>query len=194
MAAAQSRFGERAVRRFVVSFTLGVQDVQNVLDLAERAASPDIPAALTGGFGPARPVLDIVPLFESADALISSGRILEDLLSDAAYRRHLRDRGDHQEVMLGYSDSNKESGFLAANWLLYQAQEQLSEVARRHDVRLTLFHGRGGAIGRGGGPTNRAILAQAPGSLDGRLKFTEQGEVIAAITRTRRSPVVISSR
>ena len=82
--------------------------------------------------------------------------------------------------MLGYSDSNKESGFLAANWLLYRAQEALVETARRHGLELTLFHGRGGAIGRGGGPTNRAILAQAPGSIDGRLRFTEQGEVIAA--------------
>jgi phosphoenolpyruvate carboxylase len=82
--------------------------------------------------------------------------------------------------MLGYSDSNKESGFLAASWMLYGAQERLVGSARRHGVELTLFHGRGGAIGRGGGPTNRAILAQAPGSIDGRLKFTEQGEVVAA--------------
>ena len=88
-------------------------------------------------------------------------------------------RGDAQEVMLGYSDSSKESGFLAANWLLYRAQESLVATARRHGVTLTLFHGRGGALGRGGGPANRAILAQAPGSVDGRLKFTEQGEVIA---------------
>ena len=82
--------------------------------------------------------------------------------------------------MLGYSDSNKESGFLAANRLLYRAQAALVETSRRHGLELTLFHGRGGAIGRGGGPTNRAILAQAPGSIDGRLRLTEQGEVIAA--------------
>src|SRR3954454_991700 len=82
--------------------------------------------------------------------------------------------------MLGYSDSSKESGFLAANWLLYQAQEALVATAARHGISLVLFHGRGGAIGRGGGPANRAILAQAPGSVAGRLKFTEQGEVIAA--------------
>ena len=82
--------------------------------------------------------------------------------------------------MLGYSDSSKESGFLAANWLLYRAQEALVATARRHGIALTLFHGRGGALGRGGGPANRAILAQAPGSVGGRLKFTEQGEVIAA--------------
>ncbi|HEY5629578.1 MAG TPA: phosphoenolpyruvate carboxylase, partial [Candidatus Limnocylindrales bacterium] len=89
-------------------------------------------------------------------------------------------RGDRQEVMLGYSDSSKESGFLAASWMLHRAQAQLVEVANRHGIELTLFHGRGGAIGRGGGPTNRAILSQAAGSIDGRLKMTEQGEVIAA--------------
>ena len=122
----------------------------------------------------------MVPLLESAEALEGAGALLEALLTDPGYRAHLRQRGDAQEVMLGYSDSSKESGFLAANWLLYRAQESLVAVARRHGVTLTLFHGRGGAIGRGGGPANRAILAQAPGSVDGRLKFTEQGEVIAA--------------
>ena len=81
--------------------------------------------------------------------------------------------------MLGYSDSNKESGYLAANWLIHRAQAALADVARRHDVELTLFHGRGGGIGRGGGPASRAVLGLAPGSLDGRLKLTEQGEIIA---------------
>jgi phosphoenolpyruvate carboxylase len=180
MAGAQARFGERAIRRFVISFTMGVEDVLNVLDLADLAASSSPPASMTGGLAPGRPALDVVPLLESADALVSGGRILDELLADPRYRRHLASRGDEQEVMLGYSDSNKESGFLAANWLLYRAQEQLSTVAQRHGVRLTLFHGRGGAIGRGGGPTNRAILAQAPGSINGRLKLTEQGEVVAA--------------
>ena len=95
------------------------------------------------------------------------------------YREHLASRGWRQEVMLGYSDSTKESGPLAAAWMLYRAQEQLVEVARRHEVRLTLFHGRGGAIGRGGGPMSRAILASPPGSIEGGLRLTEQGEVIA---------------
>jgi phosphoenolpyruvate carboxylase len=111
---------------------------------------------------------------------VSAGPILEALLADEAYRDHLATRDNRQEVMLGYSDSNKESGFLAATWMLHAAQGGLAEVARRHGVELTLFHGRGGAIGRGGGPTNRAILGQAPGSIDGRLKLTEQGEVVAA--------------
>jgi phosphoenolpyruvate carboxylase len=162
----QDRFGEAACHRFVVSFTAAPRDVLDVLDLAEAA-----------GLAPG--VLDVVPLLESREALGSAGELLTALLSDPNYRQHLRTRGDRQEVMLGYSDSNKESGFLAASWLLYRAQEQLVE-ASRGVVELTLFHGRGGAIGRGGGPANRAILAQAPGSIEGRLKLTEQGEVVAA--------------
>lgn len=163
----QARFGVEAARRYVVSFSGGVADVVAVLELAARAGDPP-------------PILDIVPLFESAAALEKSGAILDGLLTDPAYRAHLATRGDRQEVMLGYSDSNKESGYLAANWLLHGAQAALVDSARRHGVELTLFHGRGGAIGRGGGPTDRAILGQAPGSIDARLKVTEQGEVIAA--------------
>src|SRR4029079_18487952 len=126
------------------------------------------------------PPLDVVPLFESSEALTAAGDILDELFRDDGYRQHLRARGDRQEVMLGYSDSNKESGFLSAAWMLHGAQLALAEVAHRHGIELTLFHGRGGAIGRGGGPANRAILGSAPGSVDGRLKLTEQGEVIAA--------------
>ena len=166
----QARFGEAACRRVVVSFTASPSDVTDVLELA-RLAVPE---------GQATAAIDVVPLFESADALADAGPILEALLADPAYRAHLTTRGDRQEVMLGYSDSNKESGFLAAGWMLHGAQGQLAGVARRFGIELTLFHGRGGAIGRGGGPTNRAILGQAPGSIDGRLKLTEQGEVIAA--------------
>ncbi|HYN69326.1 MAG TPA: phosphoenolpyruvate carboxylase [Candidatus Eisenbacteria bacterium] len=169
--AIQVRYGEPACHRVVVSFTASPADAIDVLELA-RLASPGAPEAVAA--------LDVVPLFESADALTSAGQILDALLSDPGYRDHLHARRDRQEVMLGYSDSNKESGFLAAAWMLHQAQAALSEVARRRGIELTLFHGRGGAIGRGGGPTNRAILGQAPGSIDGRLKLTEQGEVIAA--------------
>jgi phosphoenolpyruvate carboxylase len=179
----QARFGEEACRRYVISFTTSPDDVANVLELARRAAEVEPfgrPTPALGDLPPGLPVLDVVPLLESAEALGGAAALLDALLSDPAYRAHLRSRGDAQEVMLGYSDSSKESGFLAANWLLYRAQEALVGVARRHGVRLTLFHGRGGALGRGGGPANRAILAQAPGSVDGRLKFTEQGEVITA--------------
>ena len=164
---AQARFGEAAAHRYVVSFTASPRDVTDVLDLARFAGEPI-------------PTLDVVPLFESADALEAAGPILEALLLQAGYRDHLDARGNRQEVMLGYSDSNKESGFLAASWMLHRAQGDLADTARRLGVELTLFHGRGGAIGRGGGPTNRAILGQAPRSVDGRLKLTEQGEVVAA--------------
>lgn len=169
IAAIQARFGTDACHRYVVSFTARASDATDVLELARRGSGAEAP-----------PSLDIVPLFESADALEAAGRILDQLLSDRTYRRHLQARADRQEVMLGYSDSNKESGFLAANWLLHQAQVALVGVCRGQGVELTLFHGRGGALGRGGGPSGRAIRGQAPGSIAGRLKLTEQGEVIAA--------------
>jgi phosphoenolpyruvate carboxylase len=180
IADAQRRFGPAAAGRYVVSFTRSARDLRAVLALARLAGAASPPASETGGFAPASPILDVVPLFESADALEGCAGILDALLADPSYRAHLADRGNRQEVMLGYSDSNKESGFLAANRLLYRAQEALVAAARRHGLELTLFHGRGGAIGRGGGPANRAILAQAPGSIGGRLRLTEQGEVIAA--------------
>lgn len=180
MAAAQRRFGEVACRRYVVSFTEHPSDVADVLALAALAGDPGLPAAVTAGLAPAVPALDVVPLFETADALAGARGLLADLLSDPAYREHLRARGDRQEVMLGYSDSNKESGYVAAHWLLYRAQEQLVAAAREAGVELTIFHGRGGALGRGGGPTHRAVLAAPAGSVAGRLKLTEQGEVIAS--------------
>jgi phosphoenolpyruvate carboxylase len=170
VATLQGRFGESAIDRYVISFTASAEDVRNVLELAR-----------IGGLGrDGEPVpLDVVPLFEDAATLDKSGPLLEEILRDDAYRAHLRSRGDRQEVMLGYSDSNKESGYLAANWLIHRAQASLARVARQHGVELTLFHGRGGGIGRGGGPASRAVLGLAPGSLDGRLKLTEQGEIIA---------------
>ncbi len=178
----QARHGTDACCRYVVSFTADVDDVEAVLELATLAGDPatfagdpalaDLPAV--------SPHLDVVPLLETAAALDAAEEFLDRLLGTPAYRAHLVDRGDVQEVMLGYSDSSKESGFVASNWLLHRAQEGLVRGAARHGVRLILFHGRGGSIGRGGGPANRAILAQAAGSVAGRLKFTEQGEVIAA--------------
>ncbi len=180
MAAIQRRSGEEACRRAVVSFTASAADAIDVLALAAAAADDAIPAAATAGLPPAEPALDVVPLFETAGDLEGAGRILASLLADPAYRAHLRARGDRQEVMLGYSDSNKESGYVAANWLLYRAQEELVATSRAAGVELTIFHGRGGAIGRGGGPSHRAVLAAPAGAVDGRLKLTEQGEVIAA--------------
>jgi phosphoenolpyruvate carboxylase len=173
VAAVQARFGVESCHRYVVSFTSSASDVADVLELARHAAAGDGPGAVT-------PMLDVVPLFETSEALQAAGPILAALLDDRSYRETVAGRDDRQEVMLGYSDSNKESGFLAAAWMLHQAQADMVEVARSRGVELTIFHGRGGAIGRGGGPTNRAILGLAPGSVDGRLKLTEQGEVIAA--------------
>ena len=159
---------------------------------SERSSSSP---ALAGIAGRRRQgcALDVVPLFEDAATLEAAGEVLDAILADPTYRAHLRRRGDRQEVMLGYSDSNKESGYLAANWLLHGAQSTLVAAAERHGVELTLFHGRGGGIGRGGGPANRAILGLAAGALDGRLKLTEQGEIDRrALRRSRRSPCAIS--
>ena len=123
--------------------------------------------------------LDIVPLFEALEPLQTASPIMERLLALPVYRRHLELRGEIQEVMIGYSDSSKESGSLQSAWALYQAQSMLVETGRRAGITMQMFHGRGGAIGRGGGPANRAILAQPRGTVDGRLRMTEQGEVIA---------------
>jgi phosphoenolpyruvate carboxylase len=126
------------------------------------------------------PVLDVVPLFESGEDLRNATRVLDEMLGLEPVAERLAARGRQVEVMLGYSDSAKELGPVSATLALYDAQERLTGWAADHDVRLTLFHGRGGALGRGGGPAGRAVLAQAPGSVDGRLKVTEQGEVIFA--------------
>ena len=123
--------------------------------------------------------LDIVPLFEALEPLRSGQAIMQRLLALPVYRQHLSLRGNIQEVMIGYSDSNKESGFLQSTWALYQTQEQLVELGRREGITMQMFHGRGGAVGRGGGPSNRAILAQPRGTVNGRLRMTEQGEMIA---------------
>ena len=175
----QRRFGEAACHRYVVSFTRDAGDVLAVLDLARLAGLPSPGAATTGGFRPATPTLDVVPLFESSEALEDAGSIFDGLLADPSYRPHLAARGDRQVVMLGYSDSNKELGAVAANRALHAAQRALVAAAHRHGIELTLFHGRGGAIGRGGGPAQRAIRASPPGAVDGRFRVTEQGEIVA---------------
>lgn len=123
--------------------------------------------------------IDIVPLFEALEPLRTSRSILAKLLELPVYRRQLELRGNVQEVMIGYSDSNKESGFLQSAWALYWAQVELTDLGRQAGIRIQFFHGRGGAIGRGGGPANYAILAQPRGTVDGRLRMTEQGEMIA---------------
>jgi phosphoenolpyruvate carboxylase len=157
-------FGRASISAYVISVTRSPADVLEVLFLAHQAR-------LAGAF-------DIVPLFETVEDLRAAPRVMAALFENAAYRRQLTARGARQQVMIGYSDSNKRAGYLAANWELYQAQRALVQVCREHGVALELFHGRGGTVERGGGPANRAILAQPPGSVDGWLKVTEQGEVI----------------
>ena len=123
--------------------------------------------------------LPVAPLYETIDDLDRSGQILHALLSDEAFRAHVAACDQRQVCMVGYSDSSKDGGYVASNWALYRSQEQLAQVARQHDVELTVFHGRGGAIGRGGGPAARAIHSLPPQAVDGRIRLTEQGEVIA---------------
>jgi phosphoenolpyruvate carboxylase len=165
----QRRYGIAACHRYVISFTTAAADIAAVYELVGYAF-PD-------GDGP---VLDVVPLFESGEELANAPSVLTGMLAIPAVAARLEETSRHLEVMLGYSDSAKELGPASATLRLFDAQAELAAWAVEHDVKLTLFHGRGGAIGRGGGPAGRAVLAQAPGSVDGRLKVTEQGEVIFA--------------
>ena len=169
MALLQQRFGTWACHRYVVSFTRSAADVAAVYALAGHACAPN-----------AAPVLDVVPLFETTRDLRHARAILDAVVELEPVRQRLAATGRALEVMLGYSDSAKESGPLTANLALYAAQADLAAWAAEHSIRLTLFHGRGGALGRGGGPANRAVMAQAPGSVAGRFKVTEQGEVVYA--------------
>ncbi len=129
---------------------------------------------------PASVQLDIVPLFETIGDLAQSAETLTEMLSNPVYSQLVASRGDHQEVMVGYSDSNKDGGYLSSQWNLFAAQAALVEAADAAEVRLRLFHGRGGTVGRGGGPAYQAILAQPPGSVDRSIRLTEQGEMVAA--------------
>jgi phosphoenolpyruvate carboxylase len=165
----QGRFGPEACRRYVVSFTRSAADIAAVYELASLA--------IMNGPGP---VLDVVPLFESGADLQNAPRVLDDMLQLKPVAARLAATGRHLEVMLGYSDSAKELGPVSATLRLFDVQRRLVRWAAERDIRLTLFHGRGGALGRGGGPAGRAVLAQAPGSVAGRFKVTEQGEVIFA--------------
>jgi phosphoenolpyruvate carboxylase len=165
----QDRFGVDACRRYVVSFTRSAEDLAAVYELARYAAG-----------GGRIPVLDVVPLFESAVDLANAPAVLTGMIAQPEVAERLAATGGHLEAMLGYSDSAKELGPASATLRLFDTQARLAEWAAAHSIKLTLFHGRGGALGRGGGPAGRAVLAQAPGSVNGSFKVTEQGEVIFA--------------
>jgi phosphoenolpyruvate carboxylase len=166
LARMRSLYRPESLGPFIISMTRGAADMLSVL--------------LLGRWAGCAPAPDIVPLFETLDDLDAAPRILSELFALDAYRAHLGQCGGEQMVMIGYSDSNKDGGYLAANWALYRAQEAIARVAAEHGIVLTLFHGRGGSVARGGGPAGRAIRAQPPGTVRGRFRVTEQGETIAS--------------
>jgi phosphoenolpyruvate carboxylase len=170
--AAHLRYGKGCIRTSIISKTDGLSDVLELAVLLKYA----------GILRPAEAALDvnIVPLFETIMDLRAAPDIMDTLLSLPFYRELLKSRGDVQEVMVGYSDSNKDGGYLTSRWELYRAEVGLVEVFAKHGVKIRLFHGRGGSVGRGGGPSYQAILAQPRGAVQGQLRLTEQGEVIAA--------------
>jgi phosphoenolpyruvate carboxylase len=163
------KYGKRAIGPFIVSMTQGADDILSVLLLANWSElhnrRDEVP-------------LDVAPLLETVDDLRQGRQILRDLLDNELYRQHLHQRSDRQTVMIGYSDSNKDSGLASARWALQNTQVELVQVMAEHDIQLHLFHGRGGTISRGGGKTHTAVLGAPPGSVNGRLRVTEQGEII----------------
>jgi len=170
----QSEMGELSASTYIVSMTTDPDDLLRVLLLAREAGLAEIAAE------PPVSRLDVVPLFETLEDLERAPAVMRALLDDPLYRRQLAARGNRQEAMIGYSDSGKDAGILASSWALYQVQEELAAVFRDAGVELRIFHGRGGSVGRGGGsPVSRALAALPPGTVNGRIKITEQGEIIS---------------
>ncbi|MFM7600514.1 MAG: phosphoenolpyruvate carboxylase [Pseudanabaena sp.] len=172
VAKVQQEFSVDICHNYVISMNRSVSDILEVLLLAKEAGLYD-PATGKGS-------LSIAPLFETVEDLQSAPPIMTELFELPLYRAYLESHNHLQEVMLGYSDSNKDSGFLSSNWEIYKAQRALQDVCQKYQVELRMFHGRGGSVGRGGGPTYEAILAQPGRSIEGRIKITEQGEVLAS--------------
>ena len=166
----QEEFGVEAIDTYCISMTEEPSHVLEVLFLADQVGAVSLPDHAG---------LDVVPLLETESALNGADRIMGTLFENEAYKQVLEARGNTQEIMLGYSDSNKENGFLAANCDLYKNQKRLAEITNDYDVTMRLFHGRGGSISRGGGPMNKALLALPNETVTGQVKFTEQGEAIA---------------
>jgi phosphoenolpyruvate carboxylase len=175
-ASAHRRFGERTVPHYVISMAESVSDVLEVAVLLKEVGLVRIDV----DSGRVSSELDIVPLFETVADLRQADETLTAMLGHERYREIVESRRRWQEVMIGYSDSNKDGGYLTSQWELYRAQRALVAAAEAVDIRLRLFHGRGGTVGRGGGPAHQAILAQPPGSVHGQLRITEQGEMVAA--------------
>jgi len=169
---AQQQAGPAAIRNYVISMTRDASDVWEVLVLAAQAGL----AGVCGGA--LHSAIHPVPLFETIADLEAAPAVLDELFRDPLYRGYLAGLGDVQQVMIGYSDSNKDGGYLASHWLLYEGQQRMVEMAARHGLQLEFFHGRGGTVARGGGRAYEAILALPPGTVNGRLRITEQGEVI----------------